>query len=101
MARRMLRYSVVVGGKPNTIKLDGDPLHVAAARLGVGVNAPHLVEFWAEGQDRNDSDARARRVFQVFGTGDVLPDGARWWGTTDRTPEGLVWHLYELTGVLD
>jgi hypothetical protein len=34
----------------------------------------------------------------VFGTGQPLPEDAGWRGTCDRTPDGLVWHLYELDG---
>ncbi|MFI9558858.1 DUF7352 domain-containing protein [Nonomuraea endophytica] len=93
MARRMLRYQVIVNDRPQPIALQSDPLHVEAARIGVGVHAPHVVEFWAEG---SLEDAGTRRLFQVFGTGHELPEGARWWGTTARTAEGLVWHLYEL-----
>jgi hypothetical protein len=91
--RRMLRHWVVVGGAPKRIEVGGDPVHVEAARIGVGDQAPHIVEFWAEGSLEEDGTAR---TFQVFGTGHELPEGARWRGTTARTVEGLVWHLYEL-----
>ncbi|MBQ1122629.1 hypothetical protein [Streptomyces sp. B15] len=93
--RRMLRHGLVVSDTPTQITLDGDPVHVAAARLGAGPNAQHIVEFWAEGSIE-DTGTERTRTFQVIGTGHALPDGARHWGTTDRTPEGLVWHLYEL-----
>lgn len=99
MARRMLRHMVVVSDKPQTLKVGGDPVHVEAARIGVADNAPHVVEFWAEGRDWDEPDTRVSRTFQVFGTGHPLPEGAKWWGTTARTPEGLVWHLYEVTEV--
>lgn len=95
----MLRYEVAVSGRPQTFPIygDGDPVHVAASRLGVGPSALHIVEFWAEADDGDDFRGPfARRTFQVFGTGHPLPDGAVWRGTCDRTPEGLVWHLYEL-----
>lgn len=92
----MLRYQVIVNDRPQTIELyGGDPLRVAAARIGVGPGAAHAVDFWAEGSLEAPG---TKRTFQVFGTGHPLPEGARWWGTTDRTPEGLVWHLYELAG---
>lgn len=95
MTRRMFRHQVVVNDRPQAFDLAASPLHVAAARLGVGPQAQHLVEFWAE---HDDAAPPRTRVFQVFGTGHELPSGARWWGTTARTPEGLVWHLYELAG---
>ena len=92
---RMLRYTVLVSAsRPTKISLRGDPRHVEATRLGVGPNAQHLVEFWAEGT--LDGTGRTDRWFQVFGTGHALPDGAQYWGTTARTPEDGVWHLYEV-----
>lgn len=93
--RRVLHYWLPVADNPTTIKLMGDPLHVAASRLGVGPNAQHTVEFWAEGNFCGEGERE--RAFQVFGTGHPLPEGARYWGTAPRTPEGLVWHLYEVT----
>ncbi|MEV0382383.1 hypothetical protein [Nonomuraea sp. NPDC050643] len=96
MARRMLRYQVVVGDRPKRIEIgEGwlSPARVEASRLGVGPNAQHIVEFWAEG----DLDGPVVGVWlQVFGTGHPLPEGARWWGTTARTEDGFVWHLYEV-----
>lgn len=98
----MLRYEVLVNDRPYTLKTGGDPVHVAVARLGVGRDAQHTVEFWAEGDldpDWRDlGDGWAERTFQVFGTGHPLPEGAVWRGTTGRTSEDLVWHLYELPG---
>lgn len=39
---------------------------------------------------------RVARTLQVLGTGHELPLSAVWRGTTARTDDGLVWHLYEL-----
>lgn len=88
MTRRMLRYEVPVDGHPRAFLLGDTPVHVAAADVA-------LVEFWAEG-DSDLGDTWTYHTFQVFGTGQPLPADAVWRGTTDRTPEGLVWHLYEL-----
>lgn len=88
MTRRMLRYEVAVNDEPQDF-LVGDPVHIAASPDG-----PHSVEFWAEWDD--DVPPFGQRTFQVFGTGQPLPHQAVWRGTADRTPEGLVWHLYEL-----
>lgn len=88
-SRRVFRYTVPVDDKAWTFDLTGDPVHVA--------NGATLeeVEFWAE---LTDGAPKKARQFQVFGTGHPLPDGARYVGTCPRTPEGLVFHLYDVTG---
>jgi hypothetical protein len=87
--RRMFRYAVPVDGEPHLVSLMGSPVHVA--------NGATLdeVEFWAEHVSGAPEVARA---FQVFGTGHPLPPGARHVGTCPRTPEGIVWHLFEIAG---
>jgi hypothetical protein len=40
-----------------------------------------------------------KRAFRVFGTGNELPEGAKWVATCPRTPDGIVLHLYELPAV--
>lgn len=93
---RMLRFWVRVGSdRPKKIVLSGDPRHVEANRLGAGPDAQHLVEFWAEGTLEEGVWQKAR-WFQAFGTGQALPLLAKYWGTTARTAEGGVWHLYEV-----
>ena len=95
MARRILRYRVIVGAPPWSVDLTGAPMHVESVRLGVGPNAGHAVDFWTE----HDDDAEmTSRTFQVFGTGHDLPPGSRHHGSTARTEDGFVWHLYELEG---
>lgn len=84
--RRMYRYVVSVDDQPHVITLTGDPVAVAA----IGAWS---VEFWAE---HGEPAGRCNRAFQVFGTGQPLPDDARWIGTCPRTETGLVWHLYEV-----
>jgi len=84
----MFRYEIPVDDDKHVIPLSHDPVAVAASWTGF---AP-FVEFWAE---HTDSAPQARRAFRVFGTGQPLPEDARWVGTCPRT-EGLVWHLYEV-----
>lgn len=84
--RRMLRYEVGIDGRVSH-ELTGDPVHVGALACGAGV------EFWAE---HDEGQPVRRRTFQVVGTGHPVPPGAQWAGTAPRTPEGLVWHLYEI-----
>ncbi|HMH92544.1 MAG TPA: hypothetical protein VK586_15840 [Streptosporangiaceae bacterium] len=83
--RRMLRYEVGIDGW-TTHGMTGEPVHVGALGYGSGV------EFWAE---HDEAKLPRERTFQVFGTGHVLPPGARRAGTAPRTREGLVWHLFE------
>jgi hypothetical protein len=85
--RRMFRYTVPVDDNPRTFDLTSDPVHVA--------NGASLaeVEFWAEFTDGAPKQARH---FVVVGTGHPLPPDGRWVGTCPRTPEGIVWHLYEI-----
>lgn len=92
--RYMLRYEVEVNDEPQTLDVQGSVLHVAAIREKGEAIGTHKVEFWAEGDPNKRGE---QRTFQVFGTGHQIPDGAVWRGTADRTPEGLVWHLFELT----
>jgi hypothetical protein len=97
MTRRMLRYQLSVDDQPHTIELKAGASVFIAAHSQSG---PAYVDFWAEGE--LDEHATAGpvepRTFQVFGTGQPLPDGAVWRATTARSPEGLVWHLMELPG---
>jgi hypothetical protein len=87
MTRRMFRYTVPVDDQRHEFPLTGDPVAVAAHGLD-------QVDFWAE---HDDADGRTDRAFQVFGTGQPLPSGARWLGTCLRTAAGHIWHLYEVT----
>lgn len=84
--RRMYRYVVSVDDETHVIPLSHSPVAVAA----IGDAA---VEFWAE---HTEGATQLRRAFRVYGTGHLLPDGARWVGTCPRTQHGGVWHLYEL-----
>jgi hypothetical protein len=87
--RQMFRYTVPVDDKPWTFDLTGYPVAVA--------NGATLeeVDFWAE---FTYGAPKTPRQFQVFGTGHPLPACARYVGTCPRTPEGIVWHLYDVTG---
>ena len=91
--RRMYRHRLIVGGGPTVFELTADPVRVEARRLGVGERAQHVVDFWAE---HDDEAPASKRTFQIFGTGHPLPEDARHRGSTARTDDGFVWHLYEL-----
>lgn len=85
--RQVFRYVVPVDDRPHVIHLTNDPLHVAN---GVTLDE---VDFWAE-HDTGGLEYPA--AFQVVGTGQPLPDGARYVGTCPRTREGVVWHLFRI-----
>jgi hypothetical protein len=88
--RTMRRYEVPIDGIPCRIGLTGDPVAFGAMGYSAGV------EFWAE----HDESAEPRvRKFTITGTGHPIPPGAVYVGTAPRTPEGTVWHLYELKDV--
>lgn len=82
----MFRYVVPVDDGRHLVSLSGSPVAVSATGW------PHSVEFWAE---HTEGAVQAARAFQVFGTGHPQPEDAKWAGTCPRTPDGLVWHLYE------
>lgn len=87
--RRMFRYVVPVDDRAYVFALSHNPAAVAAFNDG------SAVEFWAED---TYGEPGVKRWFQVFGTGHPLPGDAKWIGTCLRTPSGLVWHLYEVSG---
>ncbi len=90
--RRMFRYVVPVDDAAHVIALSHSPVAVAAVTGRYGDTS---VEFWAE----HTQDApQVKRAFRVFGTGQPLPEGAKWVATCPRTQFGLVFHLYEWAG---
>lgn len=94
--KSIYRYEVPIG-VPVVLWVGGDPVHVALCWQKDG--EPRGVEFWAEvdmPHAAGSYEGRTReRVFAVVGTGHSVPSTAKYWGTTPRTPEGFVWHLYE------
>lgn len=83
MSRRVYRYEVPVDDCDHELTVHGQFRHVASRN-------PEVVEVWVE-HDPNVTGLAFR--FRVFGTGQVIPDGALWFGTA-LAPCGLVWHLY-------
>ncbi len=87
----MYRYVVPADGQSHVVRLTGTP--VAAAVTAAGSHG-WAVEFWAE---HTGGAMQIMRRFQVFGTGQPLPEDARWISTSPGTG-GIVWHLYEIGG---
>ena len=86
MTRVIYRHQVGLDGSVQ-IGLTGDPLAFGALGYSAGI------EFWAEHDDAKEPRVR---TFVVVGTGHRIPDGATYAGTAPRTPDGLVWHLFEV-----
>lgn len=86
MAERIYRYEVPVDGRWHDITMAG------AGTLRVGCRNVHVVEFWTTHDDVSVEEVRR---FRVVGTGEPMPDGARWWGTAVAPGGRLVWHLVE------
>lgn len=94
----MIHRYVVRAGDPVKLWIGGNPLAVAVS--GAWGDPDYGLEFWAE-TDLPEAAGSLRgrtheRTFLMVGTGHPIPDSARYWGTAARTPQGLVWHLYEL-----
>ena len=82
--RRILKYRLDQG-KPT-------PLGVGKGATPLYFGSQNgLLFVWVEVVER--AGPRTMR-FEVFGTGDHLPDGATYIGTTIVSP--YVWHLYEI-----
>jgi hypothetical protein len=99
MTRCMYRYEIPIDDQKYSHKLT-DPIRRVGYRESILPSKRYgdvpIMEFWAEHDDEHESHADTR-TFQVFGTGQPLPDNAVWVGTSSRDQLGLVFHLYELT----
>jgi len=80
---QIFRFEVPVDDRWHEIAGCSTPLHVDC-------RDPRIVEFWA--WQREDLPARRLRV---FGTGQPIPDGTHYRGTTIAPGGQLVWHLIE------
>jgi hypothetical protein len=84
--RAVHRYEVSVDDHAHDIELHGPIVHVDCRN-------PDRVEIWA----MTGVQQPMVRTFQVFGTGQPLPDNAAHIGTALAGRGGtLVWHLFEL-----
>lgn len=85
--KTVFKYKVDVG-PPMSVKLPADYkiLHVESQTWGGSIS------FWAEIKPWMISWPH---IFCVYGTGQDIPDNAKWIGTS-LSDSDLVWHLYEL-----
>lgn len=100
--RRILRWEIPIDDEDHELDAVGPVLHVAghrdfADRVEFWTLDPSDEEFWAApiGTRVHAPPPEPRRVFRVFGTGQPIPGGYVWRGTSGRTADGLVWHLLE------
>lgn len=84
MTRAIYRYEVPVDDAWHRVDVSGPILHVDSRDVAT-------VEVWAwhEGQ------STAGRELRVFGTGQPIPEGAKYVGTAIPPGGHLVWHLME------
>lgn len=87
VSRSVRRYEVGIN-EITPIKLAGNPIAVGTAVPGAGL------EFWAE---YDDTRLEVTHSFTIVATGQEIPKGAQYVGTAPMTPNGVVWHLYELS----
>lgn len=95
MSRRILHYTLeVVEGPQTLVWPKGNIIHVNSKRFG-------FVTLWVEVQD---DLVEVSRTFQLFATGQDIPEDAQYIGTSVQYPvvenmnqlnEPLVWHVYE------
>lgn len=88
--RKMFRYVVPVDDEPHDIEMTDYGMVSNPAFVYAGDHS--YVEFWA----LDDASERPiTRTFQVFGTGQELPQNADFIETCQRE-NGLVFHLFEI-----
>jgi hypothetical protein len=82
---KVFRFEVPVDDQWHEIRVNTDPVHVAARQADV-------VEFWAP---VTDNAPQIPRKFRVYGTGHPVPPGCWHRGTAIAPGGALVRHLFE------
>lgn len=86
MSKTIYRHNVPVDGQWHTIALTGDVVFIATRHVD-------LVEVWSM---HDDDRPLVTREFQVFGTGQLLPDDEQTvYVASTLAGQYLVWHLFE------
>jgi hypothetical protein len=80
---RILRYEVPVDDRFHLIRVPRNSV------LHVGCRSERAVEFWIREHPTGDEV----RAYQVFGTGQPIPEKTRYEGTAVAPGGRLVWHL--------
>lgn len=94
MSRCILRYRIHLTSQPQILRaMPGPVVDVDAATIGVDhPAATYVLDLWIDG---DGEDVTSQRTFQVVGTGQPIPERARYCGSASRAG-GFKWHLYEL-----
>lgn len=87
MTRSIRKYEVPADEKSHILSLTGGILFIDASR---DVNE---LDVWTDVSDAHPSYSVKLRVFK---DGQDIPDDAVYQGTTGRTLDGAVWHLFEV-----
>lgn len=87
-SRHIHRAQILADGHPETLDLSGPIIHIAT-------RAERYIEIW---YIDDPAVPLAPRTFQVFGTGQPLPDDVTHVGSAVTPNDGrYVWHLFERT----
>ncbi len=81
----IFKYEILGRGTPVVMPADAKIVHV-------GQQDDRLM-IWAEHICPDENTTALSRIFDVFGTGQSIPDTAEYLGTFFDSP--FVWHLYE------
>lgn len=79
---KIYKHEIPVNDKWHSIPMSGDVLHVGSQQTS-------KVHVWALHDDESD----VMREFMVIGTGQEIPEGARYVGSTTDFGGFFVWHL--------
>lgn len=96
--RAVYKYNVPVDGATHLFVIPGPSTLIHVDCQG----ASDVVQFWTEVPIDTPHGDHDHRLFQVFATGQVIPeddDPSRYWkhvGSALTAGGALVWHLYEL-----
>lgn len=88
---RILRFEVPVDDRFHLIRVPRNSI------LHVGCRNERAVEFWI-GEHASGDEVRA---YQVYGTGQPIPEGTKYEGTAVAPGGRLVWHLMSASGAAE
>lgn len=87
MTQRVLRLPISVDDQDHEVNVVGTIVHVGPK------DDPAFVHVWSISTD-SEGDIYPR-TFQVFATGQEIPDNYKYIGTANYVNYRLVWHLFE------
>lgn len=88
MAQRVLKWDIPVDDEPHMA--GAYPVHVMCQ------DTYETVQIWT----LDAGDGHRDTPYQVFGTGQPVPDGAVYVGTAPALKGQLIWHIFDMTYVV-